>query len=285
MKPFVRTNRPWLFWGRAQVSSALLTGQIRLFECEIELGMKSSASTEWKPGLWKLLLLGIRVKGWVRSAFFLWAWKGACLTKTGRCARELHNGRQVVRQSRRNTSVHVSCDTSPLYLFHFKEICHGGWWMALLRETERAQLSPQKENDYFSAKWFGLETHLNLLLRWNVKPILKHRSYAVTELLLSYRLYADPSVLIWCHLYWASLTFNMKHNRSSRFLMLSAGFYKSRNFSLAFASGWFTVKLFFHVFKKPLSTQCCLNSTLLYSTHFWTQVLYFPLQTYSIIPI
>lgn len=40
----------------------------------------------------------------------------------------------------------------------------------------------KRENDYFLAKWFWLVLHVNLL-RWNFKPMLKQRSYAMSELL------------------------------------------------------------------------------------------------------
>lgn len=40
----------------------------------------------------------------------------------------------------------------------------------------------KRENDYFLAKWFWLVLHVNLLRR-NFKPILKQRSYAMSELL------------------------------------------------------------------------------------------------------
>lgn len=101
---------------------------------------------------------------------------------------------------RRNTSICVYCDASPLYPPREKKNGHGGWWMAPLTGGEQRRVIPKglkRENDYFLAKWFWLELQLNLVWDRTSYPILKHRSYTVTELLQSYRLYPDLNFLIW----------------------------------------------------------------------------------------
>lgn len=72
--------------------------------------------------------------------------------------------RDIIVDGRGNTSIRVSCDASPACPFQGKN-GRGGWWMAPLTGEEQSRVSPKGlrgENDYFLAKWFWLELHLNL---------------------------------------------------------------------------------------------------------------------------
>lgn len=90
--------------------------------------------------------------------------KGISARDGGVQARGTAAEKDIMADRRRNTSIRVSCDASPLYPFQEKKKGRGGWWMAPLAGEEQSSVSPEGprgENDYFLAKWFWLELHLN----------------------------------------------------------------------------------------------------------------------------
>lgn len=73
--------------------------------------------------------------------------------------------KEITVDRRGSTSIRVSCDASPACPFQEKN-GRRGWWMAPLTGEEQSRVSPEGprgENDYFLAKWFWLELHLNLV--------------------------------------------------------------------------------------------------------------------------
>lgn len=114
-------------------------------------------------------------------------------------ASERYCSRDIMVDRRRNTSIRVSHDASPLYPFQEKN-GRGGWWMARLTGGEQSGVSPEGlrgENDYFLAKWFWLELQLNLV--WD-GPLNQHSNTWATvwlNSLKSERLKPDLNFLIW----------------------------------------------------------------------------------------
>lgn len=76
------------------------------------------------------------------------------------CSRET----DIMVDRRRNTSIHVSCDASPLDLFQGKreKKKKGAAADEWPRSQRRVSLKGLRgEDDYFLAKWFWLELRLN----------------------------------------------------------------------------------------------------------------------------